>query len=292
MNPIHVSADRFSVLPKSQVKTIGIGMFDGVHRGHQDLLALCDAMITFDPHPRQFFNPSELQLCLTPLSEKQALFRHVIALKFDQYLSRLSPVHFLNFIHHALQPKKIVVGYDFRYGNEKQGDADQLVCWGKESGVEIQVKSPFLEKGSPIKSSWIRDCIQTGDIRLANHLLGRPYCLIGRVESGEKRGRTIGYPTANIQLNPSKFLPKEGVYSGDVIVLGVKYRAAISIGHKPSFNAKSISVEVHIIGFSGDLYGHTLNVELKSFIRDQYTFNSLNELQHQIQQDVAHINSL
>jgi riboflavin kinase/FMN adenylyltransferase len=220
------------------------------------------------------------------------LFGHVIALKFDAYLSQLSPINFLNFIHRSLHPQKIVVGYDFRYGSEKQGDADQLVCWGKANGVDIDVKSPFMEAGRSIKSSWIRSCIQTGDIKLANHLLGRPYCLIGRVESGEKRGRIIGYPTANINLSPSKLLPKEGVYSGDVVVLGVRYRAAISIGHKPTFNVNSMSVEVHIIGFLGDLYGHILNVELKSFIRDQYTFKSLNELQHQIQQDVSYINSL
>ncbi len=282
----------FALSPTQIISTLGMGMFDGIHRGHQHVLAECDSLLTFHPHPRQLFHPVQQLKYLTPLEEKKQLFYHVIALKFNANLSQLLPIDYLNLIQSLLSPQKIIVGYDFKFGKNRTGNTDTLTKWGQTKNIDIEIKAPYLDNRIPIKSSTIRNDIISGNIKSANHLLGRPYCLIGNVVKGKQRGRQLGYPTANLIIPPDKLLPKNGVYFGTITLLNHSYRVALSIGTQTTFNNNKQVIEAHIINFSKNLYGQHLKIKIHQFIRNQNTFNSEQELQTQIKQDIKIINSL
>ena len=279
----------FIIPPSKTVTAVGMGVFDGIHRGHRHVLEDCDTLLTFDPHPQTFFNPTcDLQY-LTPLDERQSLFDHVVALRFDDYLAHLEPLDFLNLIKCQLSPQKIVIGYDFKFGKQRQGDCDTLTVWGKLEGIDVDCKDPYLDDGVPVKSAQIRCLIKQGEMKTATQLLGRAYQLIGIVVSGDKRGRKLGYPTANLQMPSEKLIPREGVYHGSVLISEVHYACALSIGSQPTFGDNSPVIEAHIIGFNSDLYGQKLTINIHSFIREQRVFNSQVELKKQIEMDIKRI---
>ena len=282
----------FVSAPSKSINTLGMGMFDGIHRGHQHVLSNCDTLLTFYPHPREFLSHLDQFFYLTPLNEKIKLFNHVVVLKFAKYLSQLSPVEFLNLVRSLLSPRKIVVGYDFKFGKDRLGSVDDLVSWGQLNKIEIEIKEPYLESGKPIKSSMVRHYVQLGDIKSANHLLGRSYGVLGTVVQGDQRGRRLGFPTANLMISPYKLLPRQGVYFGLTTVAGRVYRSALSIGMQSTFDVQKMVVEVHLIGFDGDLYGEEILVEVHQFIREQSKFESANSLKDQIRSDIQLINSL
>jgi riboflavin kinase/FMN adenylyltransferase len=281
------------VCPPSQpIHVIGMGVFDGIHRGHQHVLESCDTLLTFEPHPQKFFKPSCQLHYLTPIEEKKTLFNHVVALRFDTNMAQLSPLSFLELIKAQLSPQKIIVGYDFKFGKQKQGTSDALLSWGKSAHVDILIKEPYLDNNRPVKSSTIRTCIENGDMERANYLLGRPYTLIGKVVAGDQRGRQLGYPTANLVLPEEKLVPKQGVYYGSTMVSGNLYRCGVSIGTQPTFNTQKTMIEAHLIGFKGELYGQELTIQIHSFIRSQCSFNSNDALTNQIKKDIQMIGSL
>jgi riboflavin kinase/FMN adenylyltransferase len=252
-------------------------------------------VVTFDPHPRAFFSGQHHPL-LTPLDEKVHVLRHLevdqlVLLPFDQALAELTPQHFVEqiLVHH-LQAQLISVGQDFCFGRHRSGNSQDLQAIASQYGIQVNIVPLAKEQGERISSSAIRHALQAGQIDRANHWLGRPYTLVGRVIEGQQLGRTIGFPTANLALPTDKFVPCNGVYS--VWVYGTHLASAehpqpavMNIGYRPTVNGTQQAIEIHVLDWTGDLYGQTLVVSLAQFLRPEQKFASLDELKTQIQQD-------
>jgi riboflavin kinase / FMN adenylyltransferase len=252
--------------------------------------------VTFDPHPRQFFSGQPHDL-LTPLDEKIEQLRslgaeQLVLLPFDKELSALTPTEFVEkILIHRLKAVQISVGQDFRFGSRRLGTAEDLQAIAAQYGVPVHIV-PLAGDESPISTTLIRETLSQGDIPKANQLLGRKYTLIGTVLEGEKLGRTLGFPTANLELSPDKFLPRQGVYAVCVSTIdskshGLKNDAwgVMNIGIRPTVSGTQVSVEVHLLDWSGDLYGEKLVVKLEKFLRSEQKFDSLAALTDQIHQD-------
>ncbi len=250
---------------------------------------------TFYPHPREFFSGRSWKL-LTPRSEKvQQLnlmgVEQLVLLPFDQELAALSPEDFVEkILVQQLKATHVSVGEDFHFGHRRAGTATDLQALAAGYGIEVTIVSLQMCQGERISSSSIRQSLQEGNISQANLLLGRPYTLTGVVVKGQQLGRTIGFPTANLQLPLEKFLPRHGVYCVRVHhptlpSLTSSPCAVMNIGHRPTVNGMDVTVEVHLLDWSGDLYGQTLTVSLQQFLRPEQKFASLDDLKRQIQAD-------
>lgn len=352
-----------SSLTKALTPTaVALGNFDGVHRGHQQVIQpvvkttlearainscsdltypnqkIYSTVVTFNPHPQEFFTGSRRTL-LTPLNEKvQQLtdlgVEQLVLLPFDRELAALSPQEFVEkILVQQLQAQQISVGQDFRFGYQRSGTASDLQAIAATSDIPVTIvplhkfasDSPTETVDERISSSSIRQALEQGDLHRAKILLGRPYTLTGRIVEGQQLGRTIGFPTANIQLPPEKFLPRQGVYAVQVFgedeskeldvvfnheelfarqqnqkvsetpthsplldrLLPLTCKGVMNIGSRPTVNGTHPSVEVHLLDWSGDLYGKTLTVQLEKFLRTEQKFASLEALKAQIQADCA-----
>ena len=248
-------------------------------------------VVTFSPHPQEYFSGVPKPL-LTPIAEKtwqlaQIGIQQLVMLPFNPALAELSPAEFVaQILIKGLQAEQISVGSDFRFGKGRCGDAEMLKTIAARYGVPVQQVPLRHEKGDRISSSRIRQALQSGDLEVATRLLGHPYMLTGRVTRGQQLGRTIGFPTANLQLPADKYLPRTGVYSvraygvGDQPLPGV-----MNIGNRPTVNGQALSVEIHLLDWAGDLYGQTLTVSLEGFVRAEQKFDSLTALKTQIAAD-------
>jgi riboflavin kinase / FMN adenylyltransferase len=287
---------------------IALGNFDGIHCGHrqviepvlaareQAVLRLYATVVSFSPHPREFFSKQPLAL-LSPFEERIALLAQtgvdqLMVLPFDQELANLSPEEFVHqILVEQLQAKHISVGKDFRFGHRRAGNADLLQQLAAQYGIEVTQVSLQTLDGERISSSAIRQALAQGDIQTTSQLLGRPYRLIGKVVEGQQVGRTIGFPTANLQLPPNKLVPAQGVYgvrvSGKDLNQGNAIAGVMNIGNRPTVNGLEATIEVHILDWQGDLYGQELTVELLEFIRSEQRFPSLDALKEQISADCA-----
>lgn len=298
---------------------VALGNFDGVHQGHQqvikpilkaagaasELTAMpsLDAkatkgqayatVATFEPHPREFFSGETWKL-LTPRLEKVQLLKalgveQLVLLPFDRELTSLSPEEFVKTILvQQMQVTRVSVGEDFRFGHRRAGTATDLQAIASTYGIDVTIISLQTFQGERISSSIIRQALSSGDIPQANRLLGRPYSLTGVVAQGQQLGRTIGFPTANLQLPSEKFLPRHGVYCGHVDGSALNSQAAVmNIGQRPTVDGLSMTIEVHLLDWSGDLYGQTLTISIEQFLRPEQKFASLDDLKTQIQADSA-----
>ncbi|MCW5315769.1 bifunctional riboflavin kinase/FAD synthetase [Nostoc sp. KVJ3] len=322
---------------------IALGKFDGVHLGHQrviqpvlhpgDRLSVASSrqskenqqltnqeytystVVTFDPHPQEFFTGQPRTL-LTPLDEKVQQLRslgveQLVLLPFDKELSALTPEEFVEkILVRQLRCQQISIGQDFCFGEKRSGTAKDLQLIAAKHNIPVTIvplqtytgDSPTQSscisttptQDARISTSLIRQTLEYGDIENANLLLGRPYSLLGVVVQGQQLGRTIGFPTANLQLPKDKFLPCQGVYAVRVFILSETSDVASSenlgvmnIGNRPTINGTYSSVEVHLFDWSGDLYGKQLAVELVKFLRPEQKFPSLEALKTQIQLDCA-----
>jgi riboflavin kinase/FMN adenylyltransferase len=289
---------------EEQIKTptaIALGNFDGIHRGHQIVLQpiltkelphVCASVVSFTPHPREFFTGKKLQL-LTPITEKARILEklgieQLILLPFDRTLAALSPEEFVEkIIVQQLQATKISVGEDFCFGYQRQGTARDLQKIAAKFDITVYLNSlhqcNHRERSVRISSSLIRQALHNGDITEANFMLGRPYSLMGEVVKGQQLGRTIGFPTANVRVPDNKFLPRFGVYSVTATIDNNLVKGVMNIGCRPTVDSHNLpTVEVHLLNWSGDLYGKTITVELKQFLRDEQKFASLDALKSQI----------
>ena len=263
-------------------------------------------VVTFFPHPQEYFSKLARPL-LTPIQEKTWLLAHLgirqlVMLPFNQALANLSPEVFVKqILIDGLQAQRISVGDDFRFGKGRSGTAEGLAQIAARYGVPVTRAALKQEKGDRISSSRIRQALATGELTEATQLLGRPYMLTGKVVRGQQIGRTIGFATANLQLPADKYLPRTGVYG--VRAYGASKKSAndsqtreiflpgvMNIGHRPTVGGQSLSVEVHLLNWSGlnwsgDLYGQTLTVSLETFIRPEQKFDSLTQLKEQIEAD-------
>jgi riboflavin kinase/FMN adenylyltransferase len=278
-----------------------IGNFDGVHRGHQAVLEqlarsaqelqLPLTVITFEPQPREFFAPGGIPPRLTRLREKLEAMRaygvdRVVCLRFDAYLASLPPADFIRVILvEGLGVRYLVVGDDFRFGRERAGNFALLEQAGARQGFPVVAMQTFDVGGSRVSSTRIREALETGDLETAALLLGRPYGMCGRVAHGDKRGRTIGFPTANIYLHRAA-APVAGVFTVAMHgVPGAPLPGVANVGTRPTVDGTRSQLEVHLFDFDRDIYGCHVQVSFLHRLRDEQRFESFDALQAQIRLD-------
>lgn len=284
-----------------------LGNFDGVHRGHRQVIEpivlsaggqLVPTVVTFHPHPQEFFSGQHRTL-LTPLPEKVSCLRAIgveqlVLLPFDRELASLAPQQFVETILvKQLQVRQVRVGQDFCFGYKRSGNSTDLQAIAAQFGISVEIVPLYTENDQRVSSSAIRQALEAGEMAAATRLLGRPYKLLGEVVSGQQLGRTIGFPTANLAVPVEKFLPRSGVYG--VWVEGADITplpGVMNLGMRPTVNGLAQTIEVHVLDWSGDLYGKSLTVCLEKFLRPEQKFDSLDALKRQIQRDAEQARSL
>ena len=280
---------------------LSIGMFDGVHLGHQSIIQklntiaeaknLKSAILTFWPHPRTVFNPNDDLKFLNTIEEKTYLLekkgvQHLFLKEFDEDFLNLTGEEFVKqILVEKLQVKHLIVGYDHTFGKNRSGDFSLLKKMGPEYGFEVEQVEAVSYKGVNISSTQIRNALSSGDVIFANEMLGYNYSLSGAVVHGKKIGRTIGYPTANIEVDDLKLLPKKGAYIVDVFVKNQHYKGMLSIGTNPTVNGTMVSVEVYILDFDEDIYDQEISVNFRDFLHEEIKFNGLEELMIRLDED-------
>ncbi|NMM51196.1 bifunctional riboflavin kinase/FAD synthetase [Paenibacillus aquistagni] len=281
-------------------QAIILGHFDGIHQGHQHVIkravahakeqGLIAGLMTFHPHPKGVFGKPGYDRYLTPLGEKERQLEalgvdRLYVVEFDTVFAQITPSEFVHALC-RLDAKHVVCGFDYRFGHRGAGTAEMLREEGKNC-FTVDIVEPIDQDGTKVSSTRIRECLDEGDVTLANELLGRSYMLRGEVVHGEKRGRAIGYPTANVQPEEPYYIPKLGVYAVRAEVRGETYDSVLSVGLKPTFHSHIPEpvVEAHLFDFHDDIYGKTMTVYLKKFIRGEQKFNSVQELINQIHLD-------
>lgn len=286
---------------------VAIGNFDGVHRGHRALIAeavrkakeleRASGVMIFEPHPREFFHPAEPLFRLTPLKRKLSLLEK-LGLKlafvetFDQHFASLSARDFIERVHVAgLGIAHVIVGYDFYFGHKRSGNPQMLAEAGKELGFGVTIMSPVAEAGEVFSSSAARVYLAQGDVRGATQVLGEAWRVQGKIVGGAHRGTGLGYPTANIPMPVGTALA-HGIYAVRAHVDGKMHSAAAYFGTRPTFDNGMPILEIFLIDFKGDLYGHEMDVEFVDFIRGDRKFHSEDELIAQMDDDVAKIRAV
>lgn len=280
-----------------------LGTFDGIHLGHQQIIKrvlecseenkLRNLIITFHPHPRKVINP-EMQLKLLTTNEEQISIleklgiQNLFIVNFTKQFSQLTPDEFIkNYLVDKIGLRRIVIGYDHHFGKGRGGDVEFLLASGKKYGFEVLQIQPFIIDNETVSSTKIRAALEVGDLKKVNKMLGRYYSFSGVVVEGDKRGRELGYPTANIKLSDEdKMLPQIGIYAVLVEIDGIEYKALLSIGKRPTFyNDGKVVPEVYIYDFNNDIYGKEIKVNLIQKLRGEEKFNSAEELIRQMNID-------
>ncbi len=285
---------------------VSIGNYDGVHRGHRRILELARslagpagvAVVTFEPHPLTVLRPDRAPPRLTPLPVKRDLLArlgvdHLAVLPPTPDVLGLSAEDFWKLIADDVRPAHVVEGTTFNFGKGRGGNMDRLREWTAAAGVRLHavdpVTVPLLDMHVPaVSSTLIRWLLLNGRARDAAIAAGHPYTLRGTVVRGFQRGRTIGVPTANLDCG-EQLVPALGVYAGRSTVDGATYPAAVSIGRLPTFGDDRLQVEVHLVGYAGDLYGRVLDVDLLDWVREQWKFPDLDALKRRLAADIAHV---
>ncbi len=282
---------------------VTLGNFDGVHLGHQKIFSRVKEeaqryhgeglVITFEPHPLRILAPERFLPLLTPFRKKMMLIEKsgietVLCIEFTTQFSEISPDAFIQDILLAkIKVKKIVIGYNYHFGRNQMGDAQTLLHAGKRFHFEVEVVEPIQIGETIVSSSKIRELIKEGQVEQASKLLGRNYPMIGRVVEGARRGKTLGFPTANLQIQEGVY-PKNGVYAVDVIWKQMSLQGLANIGSNPTFSPHSehLSVEVYILNFDKEIYGEEVEIQFRRRIRDEIRFDSPSQLIEQIQKDI------
>lgn len=280
---------------------LSIGMFDGVHLGHQTIIRqlqkiaaeknLQSALLTFWPHPRIIFNPNDDLRLLNTITEKTELIekngiQNLFLKEFDSAFRNLSGEDFIKkILVDKLQVKHLIIGHDHTFGKNKSGNFELLEKMAPELGFEVQQVEAVLHHERNISSTQIRKALEAGNIIEANEMLGYHYPLSGTVIHGKKIGRTIGYPTANIEVDTLKLLPKKGAYIVDVFIENHHYKGMLSIGTNPTVNGEKLSTEVYILDFDADIYGSEITVHFRDFLHDEIKFEGLEKLIERLDED-------
>lgn len=279
------------------------GTFDGVHVGHQKILQRLNeiaaknngetVVISFWPHPRLILKPEEpFMKLLNTFEEKAELLRqqginHLIRIPFTREFSQISSQEFITkILVDTIGTKKLVIGYDHRFGKNREGSFEQLKINAPAYGFDVEEIPKQEVDHVGVSSTRIRKALSEGDIDTANHFLGRPYSLSGRVIKGDKLGRVLGFPTANIDLDShDKLIPAEGIYVVKVMHEMKTYGGMLYIGTRPTVNGTRRSIEVNIFEFDKDIYGETIQISFLKLLRTDSKFNDLESLKHQLQRD-------
>ena len=281
-----------------------VGTFDGVHAGHRAILDTVvrksqergarSVLVTFDPHPRNIINPGEAGIrLLTTIQERSEILNELgidqtVVIPFDRDFSLLSSEDFIrDIIYDKIGLSEFVIGYDHHFGRNREGTIETVEVLGRELGFEVYVVSKKEVEEQTVSSTAIRKALsEEGDVRKAAEFLQRPYRLNGTVIHGEKRGKEIGFPTANIKPeHPQKVIPKDGVYAVRVRVMDNWFKGMMNIGTRPTFDESIRTLEVNLFDFEENIYGKEVQVRFFEYLRDEVKFDGINELIQQLQQD-------
>ncbi len=285
MTPTIIGFEKYK---NANASSLCLGTFDGFHKGHQKLAENAEFMLTFNPHPKNIVSPDTPIERLTFPDEQAFFYPNLLVIEFSKTIAKMSTTEFLTHFIEPLRPSKLTIGYDFRFGKHGKGNAQTLTEWGNNNNCEIiEIDIQRHTDNTPYKSSIIRKKLKE-DPNYAIELLGHPYLISGTVISGEKKGRHIGFPTANIDPPSTKCLPKFGVYKSTAIVNGTRHNAITYIGKKPTFANQAPSVETHILNnFSDDIYNKSIIVLLEKFLREDIQFTNEDDLIQQIKSDIS-----
>ncbi|SMP09281.1 bifunctional riboflavin kinase/FAD synthetase [Chryseobacterium profundimaris] len=291
----------FSDYTSQKPLALSLGMFDGVHLGHKSIIDelikvgsennLETAVLTFWPHPRFIFNPNEDLKLLNTLDEKKFLMEKygidtLFLKEFDEEFRNLTGEEFVRqILVDQLNIKYLIIGYDHSFGKNKSGNFELLQKLSKELDFEVEQMEAINIHENNISSTKVRNALLAGNIADANEMLGYPYSVSGTVVHGKKIGRTIGYPTANIETDSVKLLPKKGAYIVEVLVKGKLYKGMLSIGTNPTVNGEKLTVEVYILDFEEDIYDEKITVTFRDFLHDEIKFEGLEKLIERLDED-------
>jgi len=302
-----ILTDGVDRVPEGVATAVSIGAYDGIHLGHRTVLrTLCDlarerelslGVVTFDEHPAAVVRPENAPLLLTDHDQRVELFESVdvdylYLLQFNQERAQTTDRDFVaDVLVGRMNAKVIVVGENFHFGKGRSGSVESLRTMGEEMGFEVIGLDLFTEGDAvePVSSTAIRRALAGGDVEAANAMLGRTYQVRGHVAEGDKRGRQIGFPTANIAYTAGRAWPAKGVYAAwATLADGTRHPAAVNIGMRPTFHqhAEQPLLEAHLIDFDGDLYGQELAVDFVSFLRSEQRFSGIDEIAEQLKKDV------
>ena len=290
---------------------VTVGVFDGVHRGHQAIightvkrardLGLQSVVVTFDPHPSEVVRPGSHPAVLTEPVRKAELIEQLgvdalCVVPFTPAFSQLSPEEFGHgVLVEALHSAVVVVGDNFRFGHRAAGDMTLLESLGRSFGFTVEGAPLVSQDGLVFSSTYIRSCVDAGDVRAAAVALGRPHRLGGVVVRGDRRGREIGFPTANLMCHRYAAVPADGVYAAWLIRGGeyaARLPASVSIGTNPTFSGRERRVEAYVLDFAGDLYGERVSLDFGAHLREQRVYDSIEPLVAQIREDVEQTRAL
>lgn len=278
---------------------VALGMFDGMHLGHRALIArtvdhakkldASPVVFTFSNHPAEVLG-GRVRLLSTPQERTQIMkdlgIADVRMLAFTREFAALSPEKFVERMCDLWRVRAFVVGFNYSFGDHGRGTPQMLAEMGKAYGFTVDIIPPVMDDGEAVSSTRIRNALENGDVQLASRMLARPYQLTGKVIANRRIGRKIGFPTANITVDAHRVLPKPGVYMTNAVTEdGKVYRGVTNIGTNPTVGGKKTSVETHLLGFDGDLYGEVLQILFLERIRGEIRFDSLDELKRQIDSD-------
>ena len=294
---------RNNLKPTQRGAVVTIGNFDGVHLGHQailsrvrdksDELGVPSMLICFEPQPQEFFRTFNAPARLTRFREKMELLAAhgvdlVLCVKFDEETRTMSADGFIDILANDIGTSALFVGDDFRFGADRTGDFDRLKAAGEANGFPVTNMYTLSHDDLRVSSTRIRECLQAGDFELAEQLLGRPYWIVGRVVYGRQIGRTLGVPTANIELHRHR-APIDGVYTVETEIDNVVYHGVANVGVRPTLEETTPKpiLEVHLFDFSGEIYGQYLRVVFRTKLREEKKFDGLEELKAAIFQDIS-----
>ena len=291
-----------------QRKTLlAIGVFDGVHAGHRYLLGrlqqqaakanLLSGVVTFNPHPQSVLHPARQLPWLGHLDDRittlQQLGLDIVAvLTFTRKLAQLRARDFMSLLRKHLKMQGIMVGPDFVLGRHGEGNINLLRTLGDEMGFTVHVIPPFTIDGEVVSSTLIRQSLARGDMKKVGKLMGRRFYLRGKVITSDRRGRLLGFPTANLDIQPQQALPDSGIYATITQVDGERFPSATNVGTRPTFGEGERMVETHLLNYRGDLYGRKITVEFVKKVRDEQRFPSAEELIIQMQKDVQEVDAI
>jgi riboflavin kinase/FMN adenylyltransferase len=282
---------------------VTIGVFDGVHRGHQHLVSillgharregLAAVALTFNPHPRSVLQPGAIITYLSSVEERVELLQDlgldaVGVLAFTSELAQIAPREFLGLLVEELDVKLLVIGPDFALGRGRSGSVDVIREAGREMGFRVEVAPLLAEEGDKVGSTAVRAALAAGDLERVARLLGRPFSVRGPVVGGDRRGRGLGFPTANIALGLDRALPPYGIYVTRTYVRENAYPSCTSIGIRPTFHTDGkATVETYILDFDEDIYGEEIRIDILHRLRDEMRFESVDALVAQMHRDIA-----
>lgn len=277
--------------------SLTIGVFDGVHRGHRALIDRLDdastkTVLTFDPHPVEVLRPGTAPRLITTIDERIALLGsagidQVGVLDLSE-IRELTPGEFvMEVLVKTMRMKELVLGPDFRFGRDRAGDVPLLLEMGRRHDFEVEIVDLVTDEDGPVSSSRIREMIESGRVSEAAEHLTTRFGVTGPVIHGDKRGATIGFPTANMAPPPRKVMPREGVYAAFAHVRDIVSEAAVNVGRRPTFGGGEVVIEAYIMDFDSEIYGEQLTIEFVDYLREELDFSEVDDLIEQMGQDVA-----